>query len=732
MGRTPTAHVVARVRGIGRMPFALTTARVREIRRMPFALTVACALVWHVAAAITCGSSGPLAAYAAAQTPATRATPEPATAARKSPQASLTPATRFDTPLARGPLDPPLGITGGYGEYRIGHFHAGFDFSTGGHTGLPVYSPLTGHIERIRTSGVGYGRSLYVRATDGRLLQFGHLDAFEGTVAAYAAFMQDSSGQYEQDLWPATGRFPVVAGQRIAWSGNSGAGGPHLHFEIRRGDMTYHPQRAGLRVSDRTAPTIARLTLEPLDDVSYVGGQNGPVTITFGANPETLAVLGRVRAIVDARDGAWAGVDRMVPWSTAMAWDGHEIECRFDSISWASDMPEGDYVYDAGRVIGEKGIVLWAPSGFRPRAIRTDISNSQEAGTITVRPADAPRTLRLAARDAAGHRAERSVVIRAAATRTPVTTPEGSAIISSATPECELAVLPNYYLRVRCEGIPDGIRNVVLGWNAIDARARSASRSGRAWSAVLPWRAGVALDGAFLARGTDAQGHAWEARGPAITVSSGGGDSVSAAALRWRIERNAAFDGAIIARDTSSAAPAAPAELTVVRRLGQLAPATLVLRRPITLEVVRPVSDAEARVGLYRHDGERWTWVSFEDAAARGRLTATTRSLGWFALLSDTLAPRITLRAAPKAPRAERYPRWAIEAALVEGGSGVDARGSYFIVDGRRVAAEWDSEADVLRWRPHRRPARGEHRYSVIATDRAGNSRVRSDTFAIE
>ena len=57
---------------------------------------------------------------------------------------------------------------------------------------------------------------------------------------------QDSSGVYEQDLWPPASRFPIKLGQRIAWTGESGAGGPHMHFEIRRGDMAYHPQLAGL------------------------------------------------------------------------------------------------------------------------------------------------------------------------------------------------------------------------------------------------------------------------------------------------------------------------------------------------------------------------------------------------------------------------------------------------------------------------------------------------------
>src|SRR5262245_2570977 len=71
-----------------------------------------------------------------------------------------TPATRaaapkpFDAPLGRPPLKPPLVVTGGFGEYRVGHFHAGYDFGTGKKVGQPVFAPLAGHVERIRASGV--------------------------------------------------------------------------------------------------------------------------------------------------------------------------------------------------------------------------------------------------------------------------------------------------------------------------------------------------------------------------------------------------------------------------------------------------------------------------------------------------------------------------------------------------------------------------------------------------
>ena len=311
------------------------------------------------------------------------------------------------------PLDGPLILTGTFGEYRPGRFHGGLDYSTGGHVGAPVYAPLDGTIERVRASGAGYGRSIYLKTSDGRLIVFGHFDAYDQPFASYVAAAQDSSGQYEQDLWPEPGRFRVRAGQRLGWSGQSGGvGEPHLHLEVRYGDMAVHPLLVGASAEDTIAPVIAGIMIEPRTPVALINGRSAPLRLGSGARPETVSVSGLVRFEVEAHDPGTRRSD-MQPYEIELTWANHRLACRFDSLSWATDMIEGDLVYDRGRLFDAPAhaVLMWAPAGFRPRAIVTDVPLSEEAGTIPIDQSTRPVRVVVIARDFAGHSAQREFVL---------------------------------------------------------------------------------------------------------------------------------------------------------------------------------------------------------------------------------------------------------------------------------------------------------------------------------
>jgi hypothetical protein len=577
-------------------------------------------------------------------------------------------------------------LTGSFGEHRNSHLHAGLDFSTGGEVGRPVFAPATGVVVRVRASGAGYGRSVYLQSSDGRLLVLGHLDAFAEPLASYVAAVQDSSGRYEQDLWPESGRFPVRAGQRLGWSGRSGTGTPHLHFEIRRGDMALNPMRAGLEVPDDAAPELRALTLEPLDERSFVNRSAAPFTTTWGARADTVVLEGRARAVVQAVDPGERGAD-MAPWGVGIEWQGMRYEWRADSISWATDPAEVDYVYDLGRgaAFSKTTLRMWAGAGVRPRMAHTNVPLAADAGVIEARPGDPPRRLRVFARDLAGHGTERDLWIRG---------PRGSERVRETTMVSAGAAL-------EVDPLPD-------------ARLRLESREGGGA------RVAVVIADDFdrgAPPGTD-----WSF----ARIRSGALDAFAA----WTVDSASVLEPSAWAIRREGRADRVPAELMPSSDVLAILPVRPPLRSGIRLRMARP--SAGSSLALYREGDEGWEFAGADVDSATGMFSIPTRRLGRFAVFADTLAPRITVLDPSRRAMKGDYSRWTLTARLVEEGAGVSAQGSGFVVDGTRRPAEWDAVRNELRWRPLRAPARGTHRYEVVATDRAGNVARRAGTFVLD
>ena len=635
----------------------------------------------------------------------------------------------FDTPLAAPPLAPPLDLTGGFCEYRVGHFHAGFDFGTGKRVGKPVLAPAKGHVARIRASGVGYGRSIYLATDDGRLLQFGHLDAYAEPLASYVR----AGAGLERPVRAG----PVAGGETVSRRGRAGdrLDGPERRrrpsspFRDPARGHGLSPYRAGLAPSDSAPPALASLTLEPLDDASFVEGSAAPITRRLGAQPETVRVIGRLRSVVVARDGVWRGVDRMVPWSVGLEWQGEKVECRFDSVSWATDMAEGDMVYDAGRVVGDKGLMLWAPAGFRPRVMVTDAPLARDAGTIVVRRGDPPRALSLWACDLGGNRTERVAIL------IPGPGPDTAKVggRAAAGRRMRFASLPEGFVRVTDRRVPQGTSRARAVFGASSSQVALTGGSD-GYTAVLPLADLVSKQPSWLTIGTQGNGPKgrWLSAESMLAARLGPGDSVvlEPHAFRVRVPKGAAFEPALLLargdEPTSSAGELRSAGPSLV-----LEPEALPLRRAVRIGVVAPAGAART-VALYRLTDEGWDWIGGTFDAARGEMVAESRRLGRFALMRDTLAPRVTLRRLQKSAPSRPYSGWQLEATVAEAGSGLDARASYFMVDGKRVPSEWDSEERILRWRPARRPLKGKHRVTVVAADRAGNTRRAPGSFVLD
>jgi len=140
------------------------------------------------------------------------------------------------------PLRYFSGISSSFMDYRTGHFHGGVDFRTGKKTGMPVLAVSDGRIVKLSMLTTGTGRTLFLQHKDGNTSIYYHLERFNDRIDALVKTIQEKRQKryFGEYLLPEP--IEVKQGEQIAWSGESGAGFPHLHFELRNSkDVVLNP-----------------------------------------------------------------------------------------------------------------------------------------------------------------------------------------------------------------------------------------------------------------------------------------------------------------------------------------------------------------------------------------------------------------------------------------------------------------------------------------------------------
>lgn len=164
---------------------------------------------------------------------------------------------------ATAPLDVPQSFSGTYGELRRDHFHAGVDFRTEGVTGKKVHAIKDGYVSRLSVSPTGYGNAIYITHPDGTKSVYGHLERFVEPLASMVEKKQYEERSFSVNLYLEPDEYPILAGDVIALSGNTGSsGGPHLHLELRDAvsDTPFNFIRRGYySVKDSYPPVIRRV-----------------------------------------------------------------------------------------------------------------------------------------------------------------------------------------------------------------------------------------------------------------------------------------------------------------------------------------------------------------------------------------------------------------------------------------------------------------------------------------
>ena len=195
-----------------------------------------------------------------------------------------------------------------FGETRAAHFHAAIDVGTWGQQGFEVYASRDGIVSRIGVSPTGYGNVIYMQHEDGSYSMYAHLRDFIPKLRALVDSVRflNYRADFEQNL--ESYQIKYNKGDIIGYSGDTGIGPPHLHFELRTPfNNPFNPLLAGVYVPDKVPPRINGISIEPISLNATVNGRKSIQTITTrgsGRNFEfnTITTSGTIGLGVDASD----------------------------------------------------------------------------------------------------------------------------------------------------------------------------------------------------------------------------------------------------------------------------------------------------------------------------------------------------------------------------------------------------------------------------------------------
>ena len=331
------------------------------------------------------------------------------------------------------PLDLPLHVTGDFGEFRWSQFHLGVDLSTDRQIGRPVYAADDGYVFRLMYGRYDIGYGLWINHPGERQTLYGHLSRFAPALLERLPELAEKIKLREEfNVFPAVDAIPVRRGDLIAYSGDSGIGIAHLHFEYSERGISINPLAGLLPWQDTTPPTMESVRFAPVLPRGRVNGgivpveillrrapgpsANGPINgqdsdtaeFEYRADQATeLELSGPVRVLVSAYDQS--GNSRLGLYS-ARLFLNEEMRFSFQ-IERMRRLPA-----DASRLLYQGDTQLAGPLRFvyrlyEPRRDGLPFVESEEAGEIELARGAGAR-VRVQVTDASGNRSWTSIAVK--------------------------------------------------------------------------------------------------------------------------------------------------------------------------------------------------------------------------------------------------------------------------------------------------------------------------------
>lgn len=598
-----------------------------------------------------------------------------------------------------------------FGDFRPGRYHAGFDLRTGGEEGWPVVAVGDGYVMRASTSYFGYGRALYLRLDDGRIAVYGHLQKFGPEVTKRVRAEQKRLRLYNTNQYFEKDEIRVRKGMIIARSGQTGAGAPHLHFELRTGDnKPINPLLHGFSMKDRRDPEIKKLYLVPGYENGEMGrGPHGPIRAEIKLQGNSRAPLdvaggpiyvsGPIGFAIEAYDHK-PGTSRRYNITGLLLIVGGDtvFQARFDTLKFSS---MSQVLLERLTTLDADGDVYALYKSTGNRLAHSQIHPDYPKGLVTLQPGDSAVPLKIVVTD---ERKNRRTILGTLTYRKP-------ALLSLRNPDKDSGwtIHPGYF-----EYRGD---NTIAGGQLDLAGLVQYSKPLTSSFLGLTRFFAADVDSHFT---MDLWAQASFVQRSLITLLPGTATSfeLDDGSLELKIPEGAVYETCFLTVEQGYTPDSLP--------FWRMGPKGLLLKKPIELSFVAP---DDSSLGI-------WTWDTsgtkgfVEMRRTEGRIDCSTGQPETFSYGRDTTAPSLT-RVSPREGARVRS-GVIISARIEDEGSGIASDSVLSVwLDGEWIPPEYDPEQHLLVAHPWKPLSRGEHTLEIRVQDWAGNITIRTHRFKV-